>query len=173
MVLSLTEAHLQSLRLHAAQAYPEECCGLLLGIHQWREGVETNAIRQVYATPNTWEQSLTDLDAPEQLAATAHRRYRIDPDAMLQAQRHARTNGWDIIGIYHSHPDAAAVPSEWDRAWAWPQYSYVIISVENGTARDLQSWCLDTHHEFLPERLMVSDVAPPQVTPNLEDALEI
>ena len=91
---------------------------------------------------------------------------------MLHAQQHARRNGWDIMGIYHSHPDAAAVPSEWDRAWAWPQYSYVIIAVENGIACDLQSWCLDIHHEFLPERLMVSDITPPQVMPNLEDALE-
>jgi hypothetical protein len=48
----------------------------------------------------------------------------------------------------------------------------VIIAVENGIARDLQSWCFDTHHEFLPERLMVSDITLPQVMPNLEDALE-
>jgi ferritin-like protein len=48
----------------------------------------------------------------------------------------------------------------------------VIVAVENGIARDLQSWCLDKHHEFLPERLMVFDITPPQVMPNLEDALE-
>jgi proteasome lid subunit RPN8/RPN11 len=173
MVLFLTENHVQTLRCHAAEVYPKECCGLLLGTRQPQDGENIHAVQQVYATPNVWGKHLTDLGPPEQQAATAHRRYRIDPDAMLQAQRHARTNGWDIIGIYHSHPNAAAVPSEWDRAWAWPQYSYVIVSVENGTARDLQSWCLDTHHEFLPERLMVSDITPPQVMPNLEDALEI
>jgi proteasome lid subunit RPN8/RPN11 len=102
---------------------------------------------------------------------TVQRRYKTEPSAMLHAQQHAHANGWDIIGIYHSHPDAAATPSEWDRAWAWLQYFYVIIAVENGIARDLQSGCLDTHHEFLPERLMVSDITPPQVMSNLEDAL--
>lgn len=96
---------------------------------------------------------------------TAHRQ-------MLHPQQHAHSNGWDIIGIYHSHPDAAAVSLECDRAWAWLQYSDGIVVVENGIACDLQSWCLDTHHEFLPERLMVFDITPPQVMPNLEDALE-
>ncbi len=51
-------------------------------------------------------------------------------------------------------------------------YTNVIVGVENGIACDLQSWCLDIHHEFLPERLMVSDITLPQVMPNLEDALE-
>jgi proteasome lid subunit RPN8/RPN11 len=169
VILVLTADHVDAIQHHAEQTYPEECCGLLLGIHTGQDGDRENQVLEVYPAPNVWDRCVDkDLD---QANITAHRRYRIDPSVTIEAQQYARANGWDIIGIYHSHPNHDAIPSEWDRAWAWPQYSYAIVSVENGTARDLQSWTLDTHHEFLPERLVVSGVTPPQVMPNLEDAI--
>ena len=115
-----------------------------------------NVVKEIYPTPNVWDQSFSERDQPDSQKATSHRRYRIDPVVMLKAQQYARTNHWDITGIYHSHPNAAAVPSEWDRAWAWPQYSYIIVSLKNGTARDLKSWTLDTDQRFLPENLIIS-----------------
>jgi proteasome lid subunit RPN8/RPN11 len=157
-IVLLTQAQSQAILLHAEQCYPEECCGLLLGNHQSIDGSEVNIVRAAYSTANVWAQSLSDLDRSDDGVATAHRRYRIDPMAMLQAQQFARANTWDAIGIYHSHPNAAAVPSEWDRAWAWPQYSYLIVSVQNGVAKDLKSWSLGPDREFLAEKLIVSDV---------------
>jgi proteasome lid subunit RPN8/RPN11 len=157
-IVLLTQAHSQAIFLHAEQCYPEECCGLLLGNHQSIDGVEVNIVRAVYSTANVWEQSLSALDRSDDAVATAQRRYRIDSVAMLQAQQHARANHWDVIGIYHSHPNAAAVPSEWDRAWAWTQYSYLIVSLQNGVAQDLKSWSLDADREFLAETLIISDV---------------
>lgn len=158
MVLIVSHHQYQSLQKHGEQTYPEECCGLLLGtqtaVSEAKEVESQKTVQMVYPTLNVWE-SKTAV-APESPATSVRNRYQIAPEALFQAQRYARTNGWDIIGIYHSHPDQPAVPSEWDRAWAWPQYSYAIVAVENGTACDLQSWTLDTCHEFLPERLMVS-----------------
>jgi proteasome lid subunit RPN8/RPN11 len=162
MIILLTEAHSQIILLHAEQCYPEECCGLLLGNRQSRDGDGTNIVQAVYSTPNVWEQSLSTLKRFDDAAGTAHRRYQIDPVAMLQAQQHARANAWDVIGIYHSHPNAAAVPSEWDRAWAWPQYSYIIVSLQNGVAQDLKSWSLSPDREFLAEKLIISDAVTVQ-----------
>jgi proteasome lid subunit RPN8/RPN11 len=142
------------MKRQAEQTYPNECCGLMLGICAVEATTSENKVVELYPAVNVWDSDLTN-QAPEQQNATTDRRYRIDPAAMLAAQQYARTNGWDIIGIYHSHPNHAAVPSEWDRMWAWPQYSYAIVSLKNGTARDVQSWILNTDHEFLPERLMV------------------
>jgi proteasome lid subunit RPN8/RPN11 len=162
MIILLTQAHSDAILLHAEQCYPEECCGILLGNHQSIDGAEVNIVRAVYSTANVWAQSLSNRDRADEDVATAHRRYRIDPLAMLQAQRHARENTWDAIGIYHSHPNAVAVPSEWDRAWAWPQYSYLIVSLQNGVARDLKSWSLSPDQEFLAEKLIISDVMTTQ-----------
>jgi proteasome lid subunit RPN8/RPN11 len=87
---------------------------------------------------------------------TKRRRYSIDPKDMLGVQKQARSQGLNIIGIYHSHPDQVAVPSECDRLLAWPEYTYAIVSVCNGKAVDVKSWTLDSNHQFQPETMKVS-----------------
>jgi proteasome lid subunit RPN8/RPN11 len=172
-------AQLTTIQHHAEETYPEECCGLLLGLYQRQskaaeqldadeKTVHEHTVLEVLPTVNVWSESLRAQDC-EQVSTTQERRYAIDAIAMVKAQQYARGKGWDIIGIYHSHPDHLAVPSEWDRAWAWPQYAYVIVSVQSGIAHDLQSWILDMHHEFLPEKLVISGTTDPQVIPTPED----
>ena len=84
-------------------------------------------------------------------------RFSIAPQVMLQMQKAARKRHLDVIGIYHSHPDNPAVPSEFDRAIAWSSYSYIIVSVEQGQATDLKSWTLDEDHQFQPEEILIID----------------
>ena len=72
---------------------------------------------------------------------------------MLAAQRHARDRGIDVVGIYHSHPDHEAVPSECDRQLAWQSYRYLILSVRQGKADALQCWSLDGDRQFQPDPL--------------------
>jgi proteasome lid subunit RPN8/RPN11 len=154
MIILLTSDHIKAILLHAEEIYPQECCGLLLGMHQSVDGAETNVVQDIYPTPNVWEDSLSAVEQLDCSVATAHRRYRIAPTAMLQAQQHARAQALDVIGIYHSHPNAPAIPSEWDRVWAWTQYSYVIVSLTDGVAKDLKSWCLNSSQEFLAEKVI-------------------
>jgi len=71
----------------------------------------------------------------------------------MLAQREARNRQLDIIG-YHSHPNTCAIPSEFDRVCAWHQYSYIIVSVQNGKACDLKSWSLDDRNCFQPEEIV-------------------
>jgi proteasome lid subunit RPN8/RPN11 len=152
MIILLTSAQIKSILHHAEETYPEECCGLLLGIHQSVDGADTNIVKDIYPTPNVWEESL--VEQSDGSTETRDHRYHIAPTAMLQAQQHARAQALDVIGIYHSHPNAPAIPSEWDRAWAWPQYSYMIVSLTDGVAKDFKSWCLDSDHEFLAEKVI-------------------
>jgi proteasome lid subunit RPN8/RPN11 len=168
VLVIITQSQSQAIYTHAEQTYPEECCGLLLGTCQRRNELTKNNVMEVLPAINTWSQSPFVHDASH---SGEDRRYAIDPVFTVKAQQYARANGWDIIGIYHSHPNHEAVPSEWDRLWAWPQYSYLIVSVKNGTAQDLRSWTLDTRHEFLPEKLVISGATDPQVMPNLEDTI--
>jgi proteasome lid subunit RPN8/RPN11 len=77
---------------------------------------------------------------------------------MLKAQKDARDRNLDIVGIFHSHPDHPAVPSEFDRAIAWQQYSYIIVSVQNGLARDLKSWSLDDDDQFQHEEILIVEL---------------
>ena len=53
-----------------------------------------------------------------------------------------RLRGMELVGIYHTHPEHPAVPSDFDRDAAWPEWSYVILSVRSGEPAELRSWAL-------------------------------
>jgi proteasome lid subunit RPN8/RPN11 len=153
VTLVLDPAHQATILDHARRAYPEECCGLLLGV---REG-ERKRVLSVHPTVNAWEPDPdSELDRGDHSRGD---RFRIDPRAMLAAQTSGRATGQIILGIYHSHPDHPAVPSECDRRQAWPDYAYLIVAVEGREVTDLRNWQLDDHQVFVPEPLVITDAA--------------
>lgn len=101
----------------------------------------------VKATNNGWNDDRSDF--------TKKRRYEIAPEEMLAAMKEARSRNLDIIGIYHSHPDHPAIPSECDRAAAWSCYSYAIVSVLKGESVEVRSWSLDDQQVFQAEDLLI------------------
>ena len=125
-MLKIPQSALDSLRRHGEQTYPHECCGVLLGAFE--DG--GRAVREVVRASNT------RLDA-------LHNRYSIDPGELVRIQRQARERGLEIVGFYHSHPDHPARWSATDLAEAhWVGCSYVITSVEKGTAAVTNSFLL-------------------------------
>jgi proteasome lid subunit RPN8/RPN11 len=70
------------------------------------------------------------------------RRFLVSPREYQQAEARARQFGAELVGFYHSHPDHPARPSQYDLDHAWPNLSYVIVSVQAGEPRDLTSWRL-------------------------------
>jgi proteasome lid subunit RPN8/RPN11 len=114
------------LRRHAEEAYPRECCGVLVG----REAGDGRRVTRTVRCANA-------------AAGDAGARYEIDPRDLLRAARAARERGEAIVGFYHSHPDHPARPSAADLAEAcWPGCSYVITSVERGRAGETASFRL-------------------------------
>jgi proteasome lid subunit RPN8/RPN11 len=161
-MLQISAAHLQQICDHAQHTYPDECCGLLLG--HLDPATEQKKLVEVWETLNAWNDEAAEAIASltsakshktEQNSHSKFDRYWIDPKDLLEAQRHGRARQLDIIGIYHSHPDHPAVPSECDRAIAWSRYSYFIVSVDQGRAIDCRSWSLDAHHQFQPEEIII------------------
>ncbi len=142
------------MKTHAERVYPEECCGLLLG--QLKDNIKT--LIEVLPTKNSWNNETAEvfqtIEGVVQASSTKRNRFSIAPDEMFKAQKQARDRNLDIIGIYHSHPDHPAVPSECDRAIAWSQYSYIIISVQQGVACDILSWSLDSDRHFQSEEIL-------------------
>ena len=112
---------LETIRRHAAETYPHECCGALLE----REGT----IIEAFPLPNT-------------TAEGARRRFLVGPSDYAAAEQRARQLGAALNGFYHSHPDHPAIPSQHDLEQAWPNLSYVIVSVTAGIAGDLTAWRL-------------------------------
>lgn len=114
-----------SIRAHAREEYPHECCGALLGNEQG----DTRVIHQVIRLAN---------ERTEQ----RERRFYVSSQQVLMAERQARAAGLLLLGFYHSHPDHPAIPSEYDREHALPYYSYPIVSVVQGEPAELRSWRL-------------------------------
>lgn len=134
----LTEEQHSAINRHAEAVYPDECCGVMLG--KQRDG--QRVIVELIEIENEW-------DAEER-----RRRFLITPQQMLRVEREARARDLDVLGFYHSHPDAPARPSEFDREHAWPFYSYLIAGVANGTAVELTGWQLhDDRGGYAPVEL--------------------
>lgn len=158
-ILKLYSDHIQAIQSHAESTYPEECCGLLLG----QLSADAKMVKDILPTENSWSEESAErfqsIESSAELESSKRMRFSIAPEVMLKAQKDARDRHLDIIGIYHSHPDHPAIPSEFDRAIAWFQYSYIIVSVQQGLACDLNSWSLDDNHQFQQEQIIT--VSPP------------
>lgn len=124
-MLYLTEELAQRIRRHAAESYPHECCGALLG----RDREAGREVLDLFPLVNRRE------DSPRN-------RFSITPDDFRAAEKAGQQRGLELVGWYHSHPDHPAVPSEYDREHAWPWYSYVIVSVVARVPKEMASWRL-------------------------------
>lgn len=128
---------------HAEAIYPEECCGVMIGA---TDGPGTFVLDRLVKADNEREDE------------ARHNRFLIEPITILKAQKAAREAGLDIIGYYHSHPDHPSEPSDFDREHAWPQLSYVIVSVRQGKVATEQSWRLtDDRSRFEEESISVEE----------------
>lgn len=107
-------------------SYPNEGGGFLLGSVQ--DGTVTvQAIMQVENTFAEEEQ---------------YHRYAMRPQDWMRLEDEADERGLSLIGYYHSHPDSPAIPSEYDREHALPNFVYVITSVMMAKAVDMRVWRL-------------------------------
>ncbi len=120
---------------HLEAAYPEEGAGFLLG-----EAADANRhITEFLPAGNAREDS------------ARRNRYLITAQDMLKAELEAEKLGLDILGVFHSHPDCPNIPSEFDREWALPWYSYTISRVDQGKAVSLRSWRLSEDRKTFTE----------------------
>ena len=150
MAIQLLPEHLQTITTHAESTYPEECCGIMLG----KINDTGKTVVEVWQTENAWSAETADDYADAEVVTSKRRRFAIAPLDMLKAQKTAREYQLNIVGFFHSHPDYSAIPSECDRAYAWQEYSYIIVSVEQGKAGDIRSWRLDDTHQFQAEEII-------------------
>jgi proteasome lid subunit RPN8/RPN11 len=134
-VLRLPRALNRRLAKIVHAGYPEETCGVLLG-DQSEDAVTVVALTQA-----------RNLNREH-----ARDRYELDPKDFLAADETARERKLQIVGIWHSHPDHPARPSETDRARAWEGWSYVIISVTADGVQELRSWRL-SDADFVEETI--------------------
>jgi proteasome lid subunit RPN8/RPN11 len=121
-MLAVSNDLIEKINKHVEDAYPEEGAGFLIGV----EG----EVNQILPLGNAREDE------------ARHNRFLITPEDYLKAELTADKLGLSLIGVFHSHPDCPNVPSEYDREWAQPFFSYIITRVDKGKVSNHRSWRL-------------------------------
>ncbi len=121
-MLKISKELIARMEAHLEQAYPGEGAGFLLGVD--------GGVKAVLPLDNAREEE------------ARYNRFLLTPEDYLKAEMKAMEFGVDLIGVFHSHPDCPNVPSEYDREWAQPFFSYIISRVDQGKAVSHRSWKL-------------------------------
>ena len=121
-MLAVSNDLIEQINKYVEEAYPEEGAGFLSGV----EG----EVKHILSLPNAREDE------------ARHNRFLFTPEDYLKAELKADSLGLSLIGVFHSHPDCPNVPSEYDREWAQPFFSYIITRVDEGKSVSHRSWRL-------------------------------
>ena len=119
---------------HGLAGFPNEACGLLAA----KEG------RPVRFFP------MTNRDASPVT-------YRLDPKEQLRVFDEMDEEGWDLLGIFHTHTHSEAYPSETDRSQAfYPEASYLVMSLSDRANPVLRSFRIDEETGISEEDLVIA-----------------
>jgi proteasome lid subunit RPN8/RPN11 len=136
MKLRITKETYSIIKNDALSAYPHECCGFLFG----KETDEYRIITHALPVVNSQQEN-------------KNRRFEIASTDYMKAEQFADENQLTLLGVYHSHPDHPAIPSEHDLKQALPFFSYIIVSVRKGHLDKMLSWRLNDKGKFAEEKM--------------------
>jgi len=151
-MISLPLPFLKAITDAAEAAYPNECCGLLVGRDN---GAGAVVVTRVVESRNLAIDAIKD-------------QFEVDPQVRfnlmreLDQQRHTGLSSHRIIGHYHSHPDHPAQPSMTDLENAYePDLVWLITSVVDGQAVHTTAHAVDSQaRQFREIPLRTTDWQP-------------
>jgi len=127
--------------LNLVEKIPEESCGFMLGT----------------ASKNN-KNIVTFIAVKNVSKENKAQRYEISRKDYLMAENAASENKMTLLGIYHTHLNWPAIPSETDRLAAFPNLSYTIISLKEQVFSDIKSWLLTEDFTFKEEKLVLNKI---------------
>ena len=119
----LAQKEKDKLVTHAISEQPSESCAMLFGK---KVGDNWN-VKEVFLTQNT-DDSQTN--------------FTISPEELLKGYQIAEKNQLEVVGIFHSHPNSDAVPSNTDKKFM--QNNPVPWIIFSGVNNDLKAYLLDS-----------------------------
>ena len=119
----LAQKEKDKLVTHAIGKQPNESCAMLFGK---KVGDKWN-VKEVFLTQNI-DDSQTN--------------FTISPEELLKGYQIAEKNQLEVVGIFHSHPNSDAVPSNTDKKFM--QNNPVPWIIFSGVNNDLKAYLLDS-----------------------------
>ena len=119
----LAQKEKDKLVTHAIGEQPSESCDMLFGK---KVGDNWN-VKEVFLTQNI-DDSQTN--------------FTISPEELLKGYQIAEKNQLEVVGIFHSHPNSDAIPSNTDKKFM--QNNPVPWIIFSGVNNDLKAYLLDS-----------------------------
>jgi len=141
-VLRISPSLMAEVEAEARTVYPEECCGVLVGSCRRHADTSVASVAAVWTTENVAQ-------------GDRSHGYLIAPEVLLEVYKQAGARGEEVIGYYHSHPDAGAAPSDRDLARAVPGASYLIVAIDERQILDRRSWRLRSDNSRFEEEQLL------------------
>ena len=119
----LTQKEKDKLITHAIERQPNESCAMLLG----EKIDDTWNVKEVFLTENI-DKSQTN--------------FTISPEELLKGYKLAEKMHLELVGVFHSHPNSDATPSDTDKKFM--QNNPVPWIIFSGVTSDLTAYLLDS-----------------------------
>lgn len=139
MNISISSALQQQIARQLEVAYPNEGGGVLFGEARGDEValLEARQAENQFAADEQWH------------------RYAMSPLDWARLEDDAEGRGLALVGYYHSHPNALAIPSAYDRDHALPNFIYLITQIAAGPrAGEQRAWLLRPDRQSFDELLL-------------------
>ena len=118
MKLLVAPGILDQLVRHARSCLPEEACGFLVG----RDGLVARFV-------------------PSENILKSKTAYSVAPEFLFELFRQLRNSGEELLAVYHSHPNSAAVLSTKDILEAhYPDSAQVVVSLQNKQQPEVRAY---------------------------------
>ena len=125
----------------AVEHSDEERCGFLFGVEEEDKRIITETMVVENISPLNRKKT-----------------FEISADDYIRAEKYSEENNLRLLGIFHSHINYPAIPSEYDRVAAQPYFSYVILSAINKRVDSIRSWRINDNIQFEEEQLSITNI---------------
>ena len=115
----LSQSIKKTLQDHAESEKPNESCAILFG--------KENIVLEIFLTKNIEESPVN---------------FTISNEQLIEAYQTAENKGFKIIGIFHSHPNSIAFPSETDKKFM--QSNPVTWIIYSGVEKNFNAFVLES-----------------------------
>ena len=128
----ITESQKKTLSHHADNEKPNESCAILFGMTSGKK----NTVKEVFLTKNIDESPVN---------------FTISNEQLIQAYNTAEKKKMEVTGIFHSHPNTQAYPSDTDKKFM--RSNPVTWLIYSGLTNDFKAYVLESDILEIPIRV--------------------
>jgi proteasome lid subunit RPN8/RPN11 len=143
VLFELGNLHLDAVISHFQQEYPLECCGLLVGTKKAHSNCQIWHVEMVLRLENCLK-SATEFQS--------------SPESMFKAMRELRQCDWEVLAVYHSHPNSSQVPSSKDICGHLSPEIFMLIIGNVKTDKNVGLWEITQQGERIEHPMRIQQL---------------